>query len=90
MILRGGQGPPHPSKLTSRTGTLRRSLGPAFGLDKSGLPRFIEGGSSLVYAPVHELGLGRFPRRPFLAPAVDAVTPQLEQIMVKHWERAQA
>ena len=52
-IRRGGQGPPLKTKLTSRTGTLRRSIR----VDKGGIPRFVEIGSDLLYAPVHELGL---------------------------------
>lgn len=67
-ILRGGRigkgrkkrdAPAHPTKLTSRTGRLRASLaGRGFrqGLDTSGLPRFIEVGSDVAYAPVHEFG----------------------------------
>ncbi len=56
-IKRGGKAPPVKGRLTSRTGTLRRSLGPNEGVDKSGLSQgFIEGGSALVYASVHEYG----------------------------------
>ncbi len=56
-IKRGGKGSPVKGKLTSRTGTLRRSLTPIEGVDKSGLSLgFIEVGSKLVYANVHETG----------------------------------
>lgn len=90
---RGGKGKlldtkPHPSKLTSRSGELRRSLGVTRGSDRSGLPRYIDVGSDLVYARVHELGLGRFPKRAFLAPAVAAVSPKFEGLLLAELEKA--
>ena len=83
---RGGKGKlrdtkPHPSKLTSRSGELRRSLSVNRGSDRSGLPRYIDVGSDLVYARVHELGLGRFPRRAFLVPAAEAVAPKFRGLL---------
>lgn len=57
QIKRGGKGAPIKGKLTSRTGTLRRSLGPNFAVDRSGLSRaFIEVGTNLKYGAVHETG----------------------------------
>lgn len=97
QILRGGRmrtgkrltnTPPHPSKLTSRTGELRRSLSANRGADRSGLPRYIDVGSDLVYARVHELGEGRFPKRAFLEPAVEAVSPQFEGLLLHELEKA--
>lgn len=91
----GGKGPPRAGKLTSRTGSLRRSLG--FGkdanaldaVDQRGLRRnFVEGGSDLVYARVHEEGIGVHPPRPFLAPGLEDATRQFESIFVKHWRTA--
>ena len=55
-IYRGGKGDPKTDILTSRTGTLRRSLSSSFALDRAGLPRFIEGGTNLIYGAVHEQG----------------------------------
>jgi phage gpG-like protein len=55
-IKRGGSDKPKASILTSRTGTLRRSLGSSFALDRSRLPFYIEGGTNLVYGAVHESG----------------------------------
>jgi phage gpG-like protein len=67
-IIRGGRtgkgraktdAPAHPSKLTSRTGRLRASLagsGYREGLATAGLPRYIEVGTDVAYAPVHEFG----------------------------------
>lgn len=73
QILRGGgKGPPHPTKVTSRTGTLRRSIA----VDRGELGSLIVSiGSDVVYAGVHELGSkdGRTPKRPFLRPARDAI-----------------
>ncbi len=86
-IKRGGKGPPVKGILTSRTGTLRRSLGPSEGVDKSGLSQgFIEGGSALVYASVHENSTTH--PRPFLKPALDDAINQFEAIFVKHWKKA--
>lgn len=72
---RGGKilqsSPPHPSRLTSRSGELRRSLSLERGIDDSGLPKYIDVGSDLVYAPVHELALRGYPKRAFLAPALE-------------------
>ncbi len=51
-IIRGGSGPAVKGKLTSRTGTGRRSIG----VDLSGAPRFAEVGSSLGYMALHETG----------------------------------
>ena len=73
--------------LTSRTGTLRRSLSSSFALDRSGLPRYIEGGTNLIYGAVHEYG-GRFHKaRPFLRPALAATQREFEAIFNKWWER---
>lgn len=51
-MKRGGQGAPLPNKLTSRTGTGRRSISTDFGA----LPRAASVGSSLNYMRVHEEG----------------------------------
>lgn len=89
---RGGRGalrdsPPNPDKLTSRSGELRRSLSVNRGLDRSGLSSFyVEVGSDLVYAPLHELGLGRFPVRAFLSPAMDAVSGDFEGVFMRELE----
>ncbi len=57
QIRRGGGGKRnaaavHPSRLTSRTGTLRGSIR----VDRRGLPHSISVGSDLNYAAVHEFG----------------------------------
>ena len=82
-IRRGGGGPPRPNILTSRTGTLRRSLSGSQSINKAGLPDFIEGGSNLVYAAVHEDS-----PRAFLKPALDDAVRQFDDIFIKWWERA--
>ena len=83
-ILRGGGGPPKPNILTSRTGTLRRSLGAAFNILTNMLPRSIEGGTHLIYGAVHEAT-----QRAFLAPALADSLGKFEDIVIKHWQRQQ-
>lgn len=51
-IIRGGRQRPHPTKLTSRSGTGRRSIR----TDLTRLPRAVSIGSDLVYMAVHETG----------------------------------
>lgn len=77
QILRGGKGPPHPRQLTSRTGTLRRSI--RVNRIKP-LERSI--GSDLVYA-VHEFGIPRqtIRARPYLQPALNEEGPALADEM---------
>jgi hypothetical protein len=88
QILAGGGGKgdgmtkPHPRYLTSRTGTLRRSIK----VDRGPLPFAIEVGTDLGYGAYHELRAKR--RRPFMQPALDRVAPRFGDIVVKHWKRA--
>jgi hypothetical protein len=81
-ILPGGKGKPRANKLTSRTGALRGSLSGTFSIDRRGLPRFIEGGTELVYGAVHENS-----PRAFLSPALADAREQFEGIFIKHWAR---
>jgi len=89
QILAGGGGKksgmtkPHPRYLTSRTGTLRRSIK----VDRGPLPFAIEVGTDLVYGAVHEFGRGRMRQRPFMQPALDRVAPKFGDIVVKHWKK---
>ncbi len=82
--------PVDPKRITSRSGRLRASIaGQGFrrGIDDRKLPNEISVGSDVVYAPVHEFG-NRFTRaRPFLGPALEAIVPQMDDILAKHWER---
>ena len=116
---RKGSSRPLLGVLTSRTGTLRRSIR----VDRGPLPGAIDIGTGLTYGGVHELGgvygigrhsvsahtrnvvfgkrvaaftvprhsrgpySARFPRRPFLAPALEEITPQLPSIFVKEIEK---
>ena len=84
-IIRGRQGlPPLASKLTFRHGGAARSIG----VDLSGLPSFAEVGSILLYPLLHEFGLGKFPKRAWLDPAIDDVVPEKsERWAVEFWER---
>jgi hypothetical protein len=93
---RGGKGKlrdtkPHPTRLTSRTGELRRSLGANGDFNRAvnhtGLPKWLDVGSDLVYARVHELGTNGHPR-PFLAPAVAAVSPRFEGMLLAEMDKA--
>ena len=82
-ILPGGKGPPDPHRLTSRTGTLRRSIA----VDQSSLPFSVSVGTDLVYGAVHELGIPPFPPRPFLQPAIDKVSPTIAEVFRREWEK---
>ena len=79
---KGGMTRPHPRHLTSRTGTLRRSIK----VDRGPLPFAIEVGTDLVYGAYHESRAKR--RRPFMKPALDRIAPKFGDIVVKHWKRA--
>ena len=89
QILAGGGGkrsgmtPVHPKHLTSRTGTLRRSIK----VDRGPLPFAIEVGTDLTYGATHEAGGKHVKPRPFLKPALDRVAPRFGDIVVKHWKR---
>jgi len=90
QIIRGGPkgAPPDARQLTSRTGTLRRSIR----VDRQGLPKVVSVGSDLEYARPHELGSPKqnLPARPYLTPAAaEAERRGLpESIMNKHIRRA--
>ena len=81
-ILPGGGGPPRADILTSRTGTLRRSLGTNFAVQVNERLQFVEGGTHLIYGAVHENS-----KRAFLKPALKEMSPKFEAIFVKHWRR---
>ena len=82
-ILRGGKGPPVPGILTSRTGTLRRSIR----VNRSPLPWAVEVGTDLVYGAVHETG-GKFhPPRPFLGPGLEDASRDFDRIFAKEWAK---
>jgi hypothetical protein len=89
-IFPGGKGDPKPDILTSRTGTLRRSLGVDFEFNvsvgirggRSGGLQFIEGGTHLIYGAVHEAT-----RRAFLKPALAATRNRYDDIFRRWWAR---
>lgn len=86
QIRKGGGGkknpkPPVPHQLTSRTGTLRRSIR----VNHGPLPFAIETGTDLTYGAVHEFHSIR--PRPFLAPALKAVAPRLGKIFIAAWKK---
>lgn len=73
-------------RLTNRTTTLIGSMGTATkALNKSGLPRYIDVGSNVEYAAIHEYGGENMPKRPYLAPALDDVSGKFEDVFLKHW-----
>jgi hypothetical protein len=78
---RSGMSDADPKRLTSRTGTLRRSIG----IDKSELPFAITVGTGLRYGAYHELEAKKL--RPFMGPALEKVGPQFASIVAKHWKR---
>lgn len=71
--------PPHPEKLTSRTGTLSKSY--TIELVEASLRASY--GSNLEYAPVHEYGSSarNIRPRPTLERTVDATAAKIEKIM---------
>ncbi len=88
QITGGGRGKgkglaPLPNKLTSRTGALRRSIA----VDRRPLPLAVEVGTDLAYGSIHEFGIGNYPKRPFMGPALDKISPQFGAIVVKRWKR---
>ena len=70
--------PTHPSRLTSRSGDLRRSYTTNRGLDQSGLPFSLSVGSDLSYASPHEYGENGLPQRRVLLPGFEVVSPKFE------------
>ena len=79
--------PPLPRQLSFRSGRLSGSIS----TDTSQRPKQFVVGSTVAYAPVHELGLGHFPKRPFLEPAAThVIETQAEQVFRKALERARA
>ena len=82
QIRRGG-GAVHPTKLTHRSFGLRDRIGPDF----RGFPRFAEVGTELFYGAIHEFGLGHFPKRPFMAPALEAIRPKIPPIIERNWRK---
>jgi hypothetical protein len=83
-FLSGG-GPPDPQRLTSRSGRLRRSIA----LDTSSLSSFaVALGTNVVYGPPHEFGHGPLPPRPFIAPAIADVLPELPDLFADEWLRS--
>lgn len=81
--IRRGRGAVHPSQLTHRDYGLRDSIAPDF----RGFPRFAEVGTELFYGAIHEFGLGHFPARPFMQPALDDVHPEIPSIFVRNWKK---
>lgn len=81
QIRRGG-GAVHLTQLTHRSFHLRNSIGPDF----RGLPHFAEVGTDVLYGAKHEHGIG-VTARPFMAPALEAIRPQIPAIVVRHWKR---
>ena len=81
--LRRGRGAVHATQLTSRSFYLRDHIGPDF----RGFPRFAETGTDVFYGAIHEFGLGGFDKRPFMAPALDAVDSQSPGIIVRNWKK---
>jgi len=77
--------PVHPTRLTSRHGGA--GLVGHIKVDQRPLPRAVEIGTELLYGALHEFGMGRFPVRAFLAPALEAERSGFPAIVVKHWKR---
>ena len=67
---------PLPDRLTSRHGGA--GLVGSIRVNENPLPGAIEIGTDLDYGAIHEFGLGRFPKRPFLGPALKDATRKIE------------
>lgn len=99
-MVRGGKAPPLPNKLTSRTGTGRRSIV----VDRKGVPRFIDIGPKGVaekYMSLHEAGgtvnktsltgksfSATYPARPYLAPGLEKSRSRIREIFIRKWRKA--
>ena len=86
QIAAGGRGKRQALKalrgrLTSRTGTLRRSIK----VDRGPLPFAIEVGTDLGYGAVHEFHSAR--PRPFMAPALAKVSKRFVEIFTNEWAK---
>ena len=99
-MIRGGSGPPHPTRLTSRTGTGRRSITPDRRVSKTAGGFRLDVGTELIYMGVHETGgtfqatstkgtpfTLSFPPRPFLEPGLDKSRIKIERIFTQEWLR---
>jgi phage gpG-like protein len=72
---------PRPHRLGVVTGRLINSISP----DWRGRPWAIAVGTDVKYGKVHELGLGRMPKRPFLKPAGDKAAVGLAERLNRRW-----
>ena len=84
QIIRNPNGPVHPTRLTNRRGG--RGLVGSIAVDRRGLPREISVGSHFSYAPTHELGLGGYPVRAYLRPALEQEQTKFEATLARIWE----
>ena len=75
---------PRPRRLDRVTGELSRSIV----RDERKLEEFVGVGTELFWAEFHEVGLGRFRKRPFIEPAVDDVMDKLPGIFLEAWEES--
>jgi len=89
-IFPGGKGAPRNDMVTSRSGRLRGSLRGNFAIDLNERLRFVDGGSDVVYAGVHEYGSTKrnIKARPFLAPALRDTRPKFDEIFNRYWRKA--
>ena len=93
---RVGGAPPHPTRLTSRTGTGRRSIrSDRRASRRSRFGMFIDIGTDLGYMGLHEFGgpwrtptgFRTYPPRPFLQPGLEKSKRQIEEIFRLEWAR---
>lgn len=80
-----GDKPPLPTRLTNRSGG--RGLVGNIAMNEAPLPKAIEVGTDLVYGAVHEEGRAPYPKRAFLQPALDKLSPKFPVILKKHWKK---
>jgi len=81
---RGKKAPPLPRKLTSRNAG--RGLVGSIAVDRSQRARNQYAvGTRLRYGPVHELGLGPYPKRPFLKPGAEYILNKRGVPIFRKW-----
>ena len=56
-------------------------------VNRTPLPAAIEVGTHLQYGAIHEQGLGNYPKRAFLEPAVEDTEDKFPESFKKNWRR---
>lgn len=87
QMLPNHGGPAHPTRLTSRTGTGRRSIRADKPVARDPI-FFVDIGPNVGYMSVHELGQMGFPERRYLRPGLDNSRLAIQNTFVNEWRRS--